>query len=139
MDILTIQKDLDNLLVEVENAKRRGYKHAEVVLTPEIRDLIPKIKAGTLKSYVKLEYTAGPFRCLVETLPENCIGLDRAWHQFKFSVQGYHENSDIQSLLEKISNIKVQPNTVDVEAIDNDNKTPSFLSRVKQAFKFLKK
>jgi hypothetical protein len=102
MDIVKIQDALKKLLDEISKAQGKGYQYANAPLTEEVRQLIPKIKSGTLSNYVDLKFTAGPHRCFCETLPEDCKELENAWYGFTHVVQGLHEDPVVQEIINKM-------------------------------------
>jgi hypothetical protein len=88
MDRERLRAAADTLEAEVKSAKAAGYANADCVLTPEVKALLPIIKAGRLREAVKLEFTAGAARQFLETDLGDCRALEEAWVRFRMAVEG---------------------------------------------------
>jgi len=94
MDISKLQEAYKRLDAAICEADKNGYQYSHAPLTEDLRELIPQIKSGTLKQYVKLANTQGIQRCFSETLPESCYELREAYAYFIDVIEGRYEDSE---------------------------------------------
>jgi hypothetical protein len=89
MDLDLMRTAAERLERAVAAAKDQGYENADFVLTPEVRHLLSKTKAGLLKEPVKLQFTAGPSWNFTETALGQCVELEAAWSNFRMVVEDW--------------------------------------------------
>lgn len=89
MDLDRIRAAAEGLERAVEAAKTQGHENADCVLTPEVRALLPKAKAGLLEGPVKLQFVAGPRWNFTETRLGDCRELEDAWCEFRMVVEDW--------------------------------------------------
>jgi hypothetical protein len=86
-DEKALQALVRDLELAVERASRAGYANADCVLTDEVKDLIARIKAGTLAAPVQLACKAGPLWNFCETSLGERKDLQAAWSNFTAAVE----------------------------------------------------
>jgi len=103
MDRDLVKKAAERLEQAVETAKQQGYENADCVLTSEVRDLLPRAKAGLLESPVTLKFTAGPRWNFSETRLGECSELEGAWCDFRMAVEDWDSQPAFQAFKARLN------------------------------------
>ena len=103
MDLDLIRAAAEKLERAVEAAKGQGYENADCVLTPEVRALLPKAKAGLLQQPVKLQFAAGPRWNFTETKLGDCSELENAWSEFRMAVEDWASDPAFRSFQARLN------------------------------------